>query len=260
MVFTDIIRNLTIEKGRVGVIWIGQAGFLLKTAAGRTILIDPYLTDSVYRLFQQEEGLGYKRISVPPFKPHEIIPDYLLISHEHPDHLDLDTIPAYAQQRNLLVLTNESCGGQLRAAGFSAEQVRIIDKGDEVSCGEFTVKAVDCDHGDQCPDALGFLLDFGFVRIYYSGDTAYSPKRLQEVIREQPEAALLPINGAFGNLNGAQAARLCADLGAKYCIPHHFWTFPRHLGNPMEAVEAFREQTPACRLDMDMPGRVFLYP
>lgn len=260
MSFSDTFRNLEIAEHKVGVIWIGQAGFLLKTAGGRKILIDPYLTDSVYHIMEKEEGLGYKRLSVPLFEPNEVIPDFLLISHEHPDHLDMETMPVYRDQENLQVITNTGCKEQLVEAGFPENRIHALRKGEEVSCGEFWVKAVDCDHGELCPDALGFLLDFGFVKLYYSGDTGYTPERLREAVMERPDVALLPINGAYGNLNGTQAARLAADLEVTACIPHHFWTFPRHLGNPIEAVGAFRELAPGCRLDMDMPGRVFLYP
>ena len=81
MRFSEKIKNLKVEPGSVCVVWIGQAGFLLKTAGGKTIVIDPYLTDYVYKLFREEEGLAFKRLSVPLFEPDEIETDYLLIYH-----------------------------------------------------------------------------------------------------------------------------------------------------------------------------------
>ena len=39
------IRELEVPAGTVAVVWLGQAGYLLKTSKGTIIMIDPYLTD-----------------------------------------------------------------------------------------------------------------------------------------------------------------------------------------------------------------------
>ena len=35
------------------------------------------------------------------------------------------------------------------------------------------------DHGEFCNDAMGFIFDFGFAKVYYSGDTCYNLKVLK---------------------------------------------------------------------------------
>ena len=47
MNFVKYLDGLKVEKGTVAVIWLGQAGFAMKTAGGKLIGIDPFLTDYV---------------------------------------------------------------------------------------------------------------------------------------------------------------------------------------------------------------------
>ena len=57
MTFAEKIRDLNVEKGSAALVWIGQAGFLLKTSAGKVILIDPCMTDYTYDSTKAEKGL-----------------------------------------------------------------------------------------------------------------------------------------------------------------------------------------------------------
>ena len=58
MKFMERVRGTQVEKDSAAVFWLGQAGFLIKTAEGRQIVIDPYFSDCVERLIP-EEGLGF---------------------------------------------------------------------------------------------------------------------------------------------------------------------------------------------------------
>lgn len=259
MRFSEKIEELKVQQGTVAVVWIGQAGFLLKTAGGKTILIDPYLTDYVYKLFAADEGLAFKRLSAPLFEPGEIEPDLLLISHEHGDHLDMEALPVFLENGKTQCYANQVCIEEAKKAGIPTERMHCIEKSKTYDLGEFRLITLDCDHGELSPQALGLMLDFGFTKVYYSGDTSYNLSRLQGAIALRPEVALLPINGAFGNLDAEEGAKFAADLRAKACIPHHFWTFPKHLGNPIEALETFPKYAPDCRLDMYTPGDILIY-
>ncbi|MEA5004087.1 MAG: MBL fold metallo-hydrolase [Christensenella sp.] len=258
MRFEEKVRALEVAQGKVAVAWIGQAGFLVKTAGDKVILIDPYLSDYVYKLFEKEEGLAFKRLSAPLFEADEIEADYLFVSHEHGDHLDMDSLPVLLAGGKTQCYANEVCMEEAKKAGIT-KQMNLIEKNKTYDFDEFKVITVDCDHGELSPEALGVVLDFGFTKIYYSGDTSYNTKRLADASDQRPQVALLPINGAFGNLDAREAAVFAADLHAAACIPHHFWTFPKHLGNPIEAIDAFARHAPACRLDMCMPGEFIIY-
>ena len=87
MRLADDITRMSVPKGGVGIFWVGQAGFVLKTDDGRLIGIDLYLSDCCERYF------GFQRIMPYLLEPHEIVFDALLISHAHYDHFDVDAVP-----------------------------------------------------------------------------------------------------------------------------------------------------------------------
>lgn len=252
----DVIRETRVPQGKVGIFWAGQAGFVFKTAEGLLIGLDLYLSDYCERLLS-EYGCGYKRMVPAPFGAEDLVFDLLLISHEHPDHLDADSLGALSAHPCTRIYSNATCVRQMAELGLPAQKLHTLQVETPVSFGSFTLLPVRADHGAACPDALGFILDFGFVKIYYAGDTAYHPELLSVPLSLRPEVALLPINGAFGNLDSREAAALAGDLEAKVLIPYHFWTFPLHLGNPAELIS--RMQGAACRLCMLTPGEPFLY-
>ena len=43
---------------------------------------------------------------------------------------------------------------------------------------------------------------------------------------------ILPINGAFGNLNSEEAAKVVSILKPKLAVPCHYWNFAEHGGDP----------------------------
>src|SRR4030043_1066426 len=105
--FKTYLDNIKVKQNSICIIWVGQAGFLLKTHSDKVIAIDPYLTDYVYRLFHKEYGYGFKRMTASVFKPGEIEIDYLFSSHEHGDHLDGDAIFELLNNNRTMLFANE---------------------------------------------------------------------------------------------------------------------------------------------------------
>lgn len=260
MNFQAYLESICVEANSICILWLGQAGFLFKTAQNKIIVIDPYLTDYVYHLLKEAYGYGFKRMTATVFQPGDIEIDYLFSSHEHGDHLDLDAIVKLTDNERTLFFTNKEGMKRSVDAGVPLHKMRCLSKDMTMDFDAFKLIVLPADHGELCADALGFIFDFGFVRIYYSGDTAYNREILKKALEFHPEIALLPINGAFGNLNAEEAARLAGELKCKVCIPHHFWTFPMHKGekgDPIDAVEYFPQYAPECRLVMLTPGEAF---
>ncbi len=64
-------------------IWLGHSTFVLHMA-GRTILLDPVFSDSVSPM-----GFGWKRFQAAPVALADLPQiDFIVISHDHYDHLD----------------------------------------------------------------------------------------------------------------------------------------------------------------------------
>ena len=255
MDFVKIVNETKPVQGQAALFWLGQAGFLIKTASGRTIAIDPYFTDHVRHTLN---NIGFKRLTPALCAADDIEFDVLLISHEHGDHFDTEAIGPMMANGKTQVYTNAPSAAAMEKMGLDMSRVHVLKKGEKVDMGEFTLLPVDCDHGELAPEALGLMLDFGFTRLYYAGDTALSYDRLTVPMEMKPEVAILPINGAFGNLDGYQAAEYAGKLGCKVCVPCHFWTFPLHHGDPQQIIDSIGEKAPECKLEILCHGEHIL--
>jgi len=192
--------------------WIGQAGLLIRTA-GKTILIDPYLSDSVgkgdpakSRRMPVDEGLF------------DLEPDIMLFTHVHLDHFDPETVERYfAKPAAMLVLAPTGSWQAARAYGGAHNYV-LFDRGTEWTEGAIRFTAVRAVHSD--PAAIGIVIEAEGKRVYVTGDTLYSRNILAE-LPDGIDLVVLPVNGAGNNMNMADAARFAADCGAKAAMPVH---------------------------------------
>ena len=58
------LERFCVPPGRITLWWLGQAGFLVKTPAGKLVAIDPYLSNSCQAIGEQL-GFDMDRL-VPP--------------------------------------------------------------------------------------------------------------------------------------------------------------------------------------------------
>ena len=243
MDFLANINQVKVPDGKIAVFWLGQAGFLIKTDSEKLIAIDPYFSHCVERLIP-EEGLGFKRLMPPLCAADDLVFDILIISHEHYDHFDVDAIEDMMKNGRTIVYTNSAAAAQMIDMGIDASRVRVMEKGRPITLDDCMLLPVDCDHGELAPEAMGVILEFPHVKLYYAGDTALTPDRLQVPLMARPDVAILPINGAFGNLDSKAAAEYAAMLKCHFLIPCHFWTFPLHYGDPMSLIRLLPELAP----------------
>jgi L-ascorbate 6-phosphate lactonase len=78
-----------------------------------------------------------------------------------------------------------------------------------------------------------------------------------------PEIIIVCINGAFGNCNAEEGARLAGHVGASLAIPCHFWLFVNQNldgGTPGAFVEHCKTFAPQARAKVLTIGRKLLYP
>lgn len=251
--FMENVRATETGPGTLCVFWLGQAGFMIKTPLGKLITIDPYLSDYC------EHAIGFKRIMLSVLPPEELETDYLFISHEHGDHLDEDLFKMLNTNEAIRILGPESCRKPVKEAGIPPDRFTLLVENQSMDFGEFKVLPVKADHGDLTPSALGFIFDFGFAKVYFAGDTAYSPDKLRKVFEIRPEIALLPINGEYGNLNSAEAIKLAEEIGAKVLIPCHYWTFIEHGAFPIELKREADRQNAAVKPIILAQGEGYLY-
>jgi len=240
MTLADRIQTAFVPDGGIAIFWLGQAGFVIKDSAGHTVTIDPYLSDCCERVF------GFKRLSPKLIAPSELKTDVLFSTHDHLDHFDVDALPIAMANKTTQFVGAKPSAAEYRRMGLDESRLTAIDEGETVDFGWVSFTAVYADHGELSPDAIGVLVRISGFTIYYTGDTAYRPERMGDAIAAKPDILILPINGAYGNLNGIEAAQLARDTQAKMAIPCHFWTFAVHGGNPQAFKDAMKDIAPEC--------------
>lgn len=252
--------------------WLGQSGFLVH-AAGRCLLLDPYLSDSLTRKYAQTDK-PHVRLTEPVIEPERLEGVAVVTSsHNHTDHLDPETLRPLAGANPAVVLVGPeanrttlrersglpddrilglSCA--IPTPGAPASATSVADApGSAVEVAGFRITAVPAAHEGLDLDSagrpvyLGFVVEVGGCRIYHSGDTVRYPG-MEEVLRPwRVDVALLPINGraperrVAGNLWGREAAELAQAIGARLVIPCHYDLFEFNTATPDEFVATCRQ-------------------
>jgi len=234
----------------VELIWLGQAGFAFRTPAGKRVFLDPYLSDACERLH------GFRRLSLPAMSAEEVEADWVVLTHEHTDHLDPDAIPVMARGNpDCRFAAPAECGEGLAQAGVSPERQVQLEPSQRHDLGDLVVHAVPADHGDLSPTALALLLDFGEVRVMATGDSSWRPKLFEPLYDLKPDVVLPPINGVFGNMNHIDAAMMVAEANPRTAIPCHFWTMAEQgAGDPGGFVNACKHYCPQVEALLLKPG------
>lgn len=232
------------------VTFIGHATFLVQTAAGHMI------TDPMYSHRAGPFGLAGPRRVRPPAVSFESLPPIavVLLSHNHYDHCDLPTLRRLAERFDPLVVTPLGNGRLMRSAGL--RKVEELDWWQSITLPGGPVTLTPAHHfSARTPFDRnrslwgGFMMTVGGRRLYFAGDSAYSP--LFRDIRQRlgaPDLALLPI-GAYEprwfmqsvHMNPAEAVQAHLDLESRESLGMHFGTFQLTLeaiDEPLHALAA----------------------
>ena len=217
------------------VTWIGHASLLLHHDDVT------YLTDPQWSKRAGPGGwLGPARFQPPGIPLDELPPiDFVLISHNHYDHLDLPTLRALAERRaETVFLVPLSNGALLRDAGV--ENVQELDWGETRSFGPATVQCLPSQHWSSrgLTDERRALWSSWSItgaerRVYFAGDTGLLPEFASIGAALGPfDLALLPI-GAYEpvsmmrpvHLDPEEAIEAARLLRAERVLGIHFGTF-----------------------------------
>ena len=197
--------------------WLGQAGLMMETD-GKTILIDPYLSDNVKNF----EPKNYRRVPVDE-RFLQIKPDVIVITHNHLDHLDKETLKYYlTADASCLVLCPNGGWQEIRKFGGCSNYV-LFNNGTTWTEGNVTFCAVKAEHSDAY--AIGVIVSAEGKSYYITGDTLYNEAVFASLPGVPLEAVFLPINGLGNNMNAVEAAAFAKRTGAKYAVPFHVGMF-----------------------------------
>ena len=239
------------------IIYLGQNGLLIESK-NSTIIVDPYLSDSVEKI----EPLNKRKQPIDDSFLH-IKPNAIVITHAHADHYDEETLDKIlggkasdesGEDKNCIFLSPPSVFFKAKERYPWCNNV-IFRNGTSVTIGDITFCAVKAEHSDA--EAIGVIISAENKNLYITGDTLYSETVFESVfnaveslpekeirekeipekeirekeIREKeiPEKKIdvlfLPVNGRGNNMNAGDAGRFAARLNPDFVVPVHFGMF-----------------------------------
>lgn len=196
--------------------WLGQAGLLFETKE-ITVMIDPYLSDSVKKINPK----NYRRVAVCDsfFK---LKPDIMIFTHNHLDHYDPETAEKFiTKDSHLTVLAPGSVWNEARKLGGDNNYV-VFNRHTVWTQGNLTFTAVKAEHSDPTP--IGVIIDDGNKKYYVTGDTLYN----EDIFSDIPDdiyALFLPVNGVGNNMNMTDASKFAKRINPHIAIPIHCGMF-----------------------------------
>jgi L-ascorbate 6-phosphate lactonase len=254
------IQAADVQPGTVALWWLYQAGFALKASDGSVILIDPYLSDAVWRSYRQSRGVP------APFNAADVAVDAVLATHSHEDHLDPDSVADFARSGRTVFVGCRSAMQRVMSHGVDCSRTRIIARGETVRVGPASITAVAARHMvevEPTPDAIGLLVEIDGVRVYHSGDTEYDSRIIADV--SDVSVAMVCINGSGGNMDAHESALLAWRLHAGIAVPmhHRLWVEGGYGAGATLDPQVFtdtymRLSSGTGRVHTPQPGRAFI--
>lgn len=217
----------------------GQAGFIIKSSSGQLLAIDLYLSNCVERV---EGHKGFKRLLPQFLDPSTLTFDYIICTHPHLDHFDIDAVPEMISKGSKLFCSVdcEKLVHQLQMEYYD-DQITYVRPGDKTNAGEFDITFVNCDHGSGAPDAVGVVVKVDGKTIYEVGDSCLRLDRTNEIPLPL-DVLISPVNGMYGNMNSNDTATLAEILHPTLTIPCHYGMFASHGGDLKRFYDVMTEK------------------
>jgi len=261
----------SISKSDNRIIWLGHSSFII-VVNGITLITDP----SFYDL-----SMIKRKVPIPCKENCLSGIDYLLISHDHRDHLDKKSVDVITKNNpdievllplnaSKILDSEELKNVSIQEAGWyqeykTKENIRIIF----LPARHWGRRGL----FDYNKTLWGsFLIIAGNTKIFFSGDTAYDDKMYKEIQSEfgDIDICMLPI-GAYSprfmmktsHVTPEEAVKIFIDLGGKLFIPMHYGTYDlsdEPLGEPIKRLEkCFDTEARRNKLKKLVLGEEFLF-
>jgi L-ascorbate metabolism protein UlaG (beta-lactamase superfamily) len=237
---------------RLSVCWYGHSSALVEID-GYRVLADPVWS----RRCSPSDTVGPQRMHEVPL-PLEALPavDAVLISHDHYDHLDIDTITGLAHTQRAPFVVPLGVGAHLRRWGIPHSRIVELDWNESHQIGELTLVCTPARHFSGRLFSRNTTLWASWViagprhRAFFGGDTGYTKSFAGIGADHGPfDLTLLPI-GAYHpawpdiHMNPEDAVRAHLDVAeadSGLLVPIHWATFrlaPHPWSEPVERLLA----------------------
>lgn len=215
------------------VIWLGHSSFYIQLG-GKRILLDPVFSDSAAPLpFFNKAFAGtsiYRAEDMP-------VIDYLLISHDHWDHLDYSTMLAMAEKIQHVVCPL-GVGAYFEKWGYTEEKIFEADWYETVKLEDgLRLHVLPARHysgrlfKQNKTLWAGFALESAIRRLFFSGDSGYGP-HFAEIGRRFAGFDFVALDcGQYDDrwqnihMTPEEAVTAAQDLNAAVLLPAHIGRF-----------------------------------
>ncbi|MFH1471063.1 MAG: metal-dependent hydrolase [Candidatus Micrarchaeota archaeon] len=189
------------------VYYMGHASFELELG-GRRILIDPFFGPSIKGKPRAIPSTGSVQKIVKA--------DFVLITHEHPDHFEKETVQDIVKRTGAVVVAPRNVLGQLNIADNRKVDIRV---GDKFNLYGVEIEVTPAVH-PQSEYPVGYIVSGGGARVYHAGDT-YEFSKMMDI---KTDWALIPIGGSF-TMDPIGAVKACDEIRPKFAVPIHYNTY-----------------------------------
>ena len=137
---------------------------------------------------------------------------YILITHEHPDHLHMDSVQRVLNNNpTAKVITNTAVSALLTKEDIKAQ---VLKHGQQIMAGNVLIEGFGQKHADVYRtvvpvDNVGFFIN---NRLFYPGDNFTNPEKAIEILA-------LPVSGPWLKLS--ESIEYALNLKPKKCFPVH---------------------------------------
>ncbi|HEY4785110.1 MAG TPA: MBL fold metallo-hydrolase [Bacteroidales bacterium] len=274
----DSLTKLPDADG-LKVMWLGHASVLIEID-GKRFLTDPVFSNrtSPYDKSHILNFLWSKRFFPAPLNVAGLPNlDGVLISHDHSDHLDYQTIIELGKT-GVRFFVPLKVGDILASWGISRQQITEINWWDSISIGKtHALVATPARHDSGRKPFFGkrdrtlwcsWVIAGPKHRVFFGGDTGYSPdfKKIGDVYGPF-DIDFLPIgaydrNWPYIHMTPEEAVEAHDDLKGKVLFPIHWGTFNVAIHPWDEPVKRFMNagQTQHINYCLPSPGKLVVWP
>lgn len=248
---TDLIN---LESSVDVLVWFGHSSYFMQID-GKRILVDPVLSGSASPIsFTTKSFHGtdiYTTEDIPEI-------DYLIITHDHWDHLDYETITKL-RPKIRKVITGLGTGAHLEHWGFTEDLILEKNWNESLTLDEgYTLYTLPARHfsgrGFKRKQTLwmSFLLQTPSMKIYIGGDSGYDThfaqigNRFGEIDLAILEHGQYNKNWKHIHLMPDEITKAASDLKAKkllavhhskFALSNHAWNEPlRNVSNRIQST------------------------
>lgn len=233
--------------------WMGHSSVLAEID-GQRVLFDPVWGERCSPF----PFAGPKRLHPVPLPLSALGPvDVVVISHDHYDHLDLDTVRALTRLQSAPFVVPLGVGAHLRVWGVPEERIVELDWHQRTSVGPLTITATPAQHFSGRAFTRNTTLWASWVlagprwRVFYSGDTGYCDA-FADIGRDHGPFDLTLVQiGAYASgwpdihMTPEEGVATHRDVRGGLLVPVHWGTFnlaPHGWADPVERVVRAAEE------------------